>query len=224
MSCFLCFWLTLRPEIFGELSFLYLPPRFRTQKYRWGCVGVAWCIYIFMASSAVLQRTFNSLLVLFLPVLVIDTFCCLSILKTLQKPPPGHRKVRNKGEGKRETHKNASRAVRTEEGTQERGRRAGDGKEEKGEKAERSETQATGERNAMKKRAFITVVIIQAVLTLNYVPFIIILPMDGLVQEHTLKCQFVAVSLAAAACGSYLQPLLYLHRLGRLPCMMPRDT
>lgn len=179
-------------------------------------MGVAWCIYIFLASAALYQHNFDTLLVLFLPVLVIDTFCCLSILKTLQKPPPGHRKVK-----KKEVKKNESRVVRTEEATRDQSGGEKDGKEEKGGKAE---TQGRGERNAMKKRAFITIVIIQAVLTFNYTPFIIILPMQGVVPDVTLKCQSMPVALAAATCFSYLQPLLHLHRLGRLPCMAPRVT
>eukprot|EP00064_Thunnus_orientalis_P016358 superscaffoldBa00003227_g16422 len=66
------------------------------------------------------------------------------------------------------------------------------------------------------RKAFITITIIQAVLTLNYLPFIIILPLDGLLPARALKCQYQAMALAAAASCSYLQPLLYLYRLGRL--------
>lgn len=129
--------------------------------------------------------------------------------------------MKNKEGKKREARKNETRVVRTEEATREQSGRAEDGKEEKGGKAE---AQGRGERNAMKKRAFITIVIIQAVLTFNYSPFIIILPMRGVFPDATLKCQFLPVALAAASCCSYLQPLLHLHRLGRLPCRAPRVT
>lgn len=69
----------------------------------------------------------------------------------------------------------------------------------------------------MKKKAFITTVIIQAVLTFNYAPFIITMILNGLVPPRTQKCQVIAVSMAAATCCTYLQPLLYLQRLGKLP-------
>lgn len=75
-----------------------------------------------------------------------------------------------------------------------------------------------GDRTCMKKKAFITVVVIQAVLTLNYTPFILMIMIDRIVLPHTVKCQLLGVSLAAATCLSYTQPLLYLHRLGWLPC------
>lgn len=132
------------------------------------------------------------------------------------------KKKREEEKGK--THKNVSRVVRTEEGTQEQSGRTEEGKEEKGEKAERGDPRGKGGRYNVKKKAFVTIVIIQAVLTFNYVPFIITLPMDGLVPAQTIKCQFVTTALAAAACCSYMQPLLYLQRLGRLPCQTPRST
>ncbi len=93
-----------------------------------------------------------------------------------------------------------------------------------GRKEGKVERRGKGEINSMKKKAFVTIVVIQAVLILNYLPFIITLPMDGLVPARTLKCQYVAMALAAAAGCSYLQPLLYLHRLDRLPCTAPQNT
>lgn len=92
------------------------------------------------------------------------------------------------------------------------------------EKLEKVERRGRGEINSMKKKAFINITIIQAVFIINYLPFIITLPMDGLVPACTLKCQYVAMAVAAAASCGCLQPLLYLFRLGRLPCTTPQNT
>lgn len=180
-----------------------LPSRFKARRYRWGCLGVSWCIYFIMASVFLIERTATTVCVVFLPVLVIDTFCSLSVLKTLKKPPPGGREVTEK--------KRKGLAVRMEEGEQRK-----EGKREQKVK----KVGGKGEMNSMKKKAFITIAIIQAVLTLNYLPIIITLPMDGFVPARTLKCQYWPMGVAAAASCSYVQPLLYLHRLGRLPCTM----
>nr|XP_046237584.1 uncharacterized protein LOC124055033 [Scatophagus argus] len=191
--------------------------RFNARQYRWRCLGISWCVYVLMASHALFERTYASMCVLFLPVLLIDTFCCLSILKTLRKKPPGDtmmkemKRKKKKREEKRETHKNNS-----EEGKQEHKE---DRKEENERKVERSELRGKRELNLMKKKAFFNIAVIQAVLTLNYLPLIITLPMEGLVSAQTLKCDFMALAFAAAASCSYLQPLLHLHKLGRLPCM-----
>lgn len=83
--------------------------RFKSPQYKWGCLGVSWCIYFVLATTAFLGRSIVPVCVLFLPVLVIDTFCCLSVLKTLQKPPPRDiemvekekKKKKEKGEEKR---------------------------------------------------------------------------------------------------------------------------
>ena len=157
-----------------------------------------------MSTSVIIERSVITLCVVFLPVLVIDTFCSLSVLKTLKNPPPGDREMeeKKKAEG-RNTPKNGSGAGRMEE-------------------VGRSEPRGKAEMNSMKKKAFVTIVIIQAVLTLNYLPIIITLPMHGRVPERTLKCQYLAMSLGAANSCSYLQPLLYLHRLGRLTCAMSK--
>ncbi|KAK5848530.1 hypothetical protein PBY51_006136 [Eleginops maclovinus] len=133
--------------------------------YKWPCLVVCWCIYIILASAAIVQRSIFTLCLVFLPALLIDTFCTLSVLRELKKPPPGDRKM-----------------------------------------------------NSMKKKAFVTFVIIQAVLYLNYLPLIITMAMEGKVSAVVMKCQYRAPGLAAAVSCSYLQPLFYLHRLGRLPC------
>lgn len=116
-------------------------------------------------------------------------------------------------EGK--THRNGSHVVTVEDEKHEQCR----GKVEAVKQVERSKQRVKGEMNIMKRKAFFTILIIQAVLTLNYLPYIIILPMNGRVPELTLVCQYVKMSVAAASSCSYLQPLLYLHRLGKLPCV-----
>lgn len=188
--------------------------RIKALHYRWGCLGVLWCIYILMAPSALGKHSISTVCGVFLPVLAIDTFCSLSVLKTLRKTPPGDRqmvqekKKKKKGDGKkvekRETH--STKSSRNEEKVKEK----------------RSRTRGKGKMNSTKRKSFITIAIIQAVLTLNYLPIIITLPLDGLVPARALKCQYLAMALAAAASCSYLQPLLYLYRLGRLPCLTQR--
>lgn len=61
-----------------------------------------------------------SLAMVCLAVLVINTFCSLSILKTLKKPPPGDtgvmKKKKKEGEVERNTGKQGSRGVKVEDG------------------------------------------------------------------------------------------------------------
>lgn len=112
-------------------------------------------------------------------------------------------------EKRTQVERKTSRVVRMEEGEPEQSSREEGRKEEK--KVRRSDM------NSMKKKAFTTIAIIQAVLMLNYLPLIITLPMDGRVPARTLKCQYLTMALAASCSCSYLQPLLYLYRLGSLP-------
>ncbi len=77
-----------------------------------------------MASTAVVARSSITVCTVFLPVLVTDTFCSLSVLKTLRKPPPGDREMAGKkGEEKGKAHRDGSRVVRMEDGEQEQSRR-----------------------------------------------------------------------------------------------------
>lgn len=193
-------------------------------------MGVLWSITMVMATIGLTGRSPIAIAMVFLPVLAIGTFCSLSVLKTLKRPPPGDKKMGEEKEEdtekvqkqardeaeKRKTHKwERSQQEIAEEGEQEKSCR----KEEKAKKEVRNKRRREGKMNSMKRKAFITIVIIQVVLTLNYFPFIITLPLNEIVSQRTLKCQYVATGLAAAASCSYLQPLLYLHRLGRLPCL-----
>lgn len=186
--------------------------RFKSPQYKWGCLGVSWCIYFVLATTAFLGRSILPVCVLFLPVLVIDTFCCLSVLKTLQKPPPRDIEMVEK-EKKRKKEKGEEKRMFS--GVMSPGER-----KEKG--AKKVERGGKGEMNSMKRKAFTTIAIIQLVLTLNYLPYVITMPLEGRVPAQTMLCQYVAIAMAAAVTCSYLQPLLYLHRLRRLPCMTPQ--
>ncbi|KAK5893688.1 hypothetical protein CgunFtcFv8_006537 [Champsocephalus gunnari] len=168
---------------------LYL--RIKERGYRWPCLGVCWCIYIILAISSIVQRSILTLCLVFLPTFIIDTFCTMYVLRELKKTPP------------------SSQVVRMEE--REEGR--AEEKEVGG-----SKPREKGKMNSMKKKAFVTFVIIQAVVSLNYLPLIITMTMEGRFSAVVMKCQYRTSGLAAAASCSYLQPLLYLHRLGRLPC------
>ena len=170
-------------------------PSFRIKQrgYRWPCLGVCWCIYIILAISSIVQRSIFTMCLVFLPTFIIDTFCTLYVLRELKKTPP------------------SSQVVRMEE--REEGRA-----EEKEKEVGGSKQREKGKMNSMKKKAFVTFVIIQAVVSLNYLPLIITMTMEGRFSAVVMKCQYRASGLAAAASCSYLQPLLYLHRLGRLPC------
>lgn len=53
------------------------------------------------------------------------------------------------------------------------------GSEEEGKKVGKSKPKGRGVMNSMKKKAFITIVIIQAVLTLSYLPMIITAPVTS---------------------------------------------
>ncbi|CAJ1086419.1 uncharacterized protein LOC117807576 [Xyrichtys novacula] len=191
--------------------------RFKGNQHRWGCLGAAWCIYILMGSIVIFKRSAVTACVVFFPVLAVDTFCCLSVLKNLQKSPPGDREmVEQAKKEKLKTEKSGCPRVSTKDGKQGNSREREGRKDKKVVEVYSSEPRAKKEMNSIKRKAFNTIIIIQVVLTLNYLPFIITFCMDGLVPAQRLKCEYTALSLAAAASCSYLHPVLYLHRLGRL--------
>lgn len=176
--------------------FLCLLHRLKGSKYKWGCLAFIWSIYILMATLGLHSHTRYILCMGFIPVLIIDTFCTRSILKSLRKPPPGDNNMRYKAKKVKE------KRIPKMKG---------------GEKQERAEARRGD--STCKKKAFVTVAIVQAVLMLNYTPFILTLLLVRALPDHTVKCQLAAMALAAAACLSYMQPLLYLHKLGRLPSL-----
>lgn len=151
-------------------------------------MAFVWCTYFLLTTWTVFSGKRYLVYTVYIPIFIIDTFCTGSILRCLRKPPPGDRNVVGKKE---------KRAPWTEGGE----------KEERG-----------GDQAGMKKRASVTVVIIQAVFTVNYTPFILLLMLDSVIPTHTVKCELLGICLSAALSFSYMQPMLYLHRLGRLPC------
>lgn len=177
------------------MIFLCLHHRLKRLQFKWGCLVFVWCIYVLLATLSFWLGKSYSAYSLLIPILAIDTLCSRSILKSLRKPPPGVNNMMSKT-----TKVKKKRKPRTEGG----------------EKEER--VKEKGDRTCIKKKALVTVVIIQAMLTLNYTPYILTLMIDKWVLGHTVKCHLLGLSLAAATCFSYMQPLLYLHRLGRLPC------
>lgn len=175
--------------------FLCLLHRLKGPKYKWGCLAFIWSIYILMASLGFHLHSHYILCIVLIPVLIIDSFCTRSILKSLRQPPPGDTNMR-----RRTTEVKEKRTPKMKGG-------------EKGKRAE-----ARRGDNAVKKKAFVTVAVVQAMLMINYTPFIFTLMLWGVLPDHTAKCQLLGMALSAAAGLSYMQPLFYLHRLGRLPC------
>lgn len=182
--------------------------RYKANKYKWVCLAISWCIFIIVAGLATFGSTPSVRCALFPFVLAADTFCCLSILKALKKPPPGDRTLVLKA--KINKSKNSSAEVQKD-------------MEERRGGAASSESKRKQENNSLKKKALITIVIIQFVLTLNYVPFIITMSLETKLPSHTLKCQLTPLALSAAYSCTYLQPLLYLKSLGKLPCKKPKN-
>lgn len=175
--------------------FLCLLHRLKRPQYKWGCLVFVWGIYILMATLGFHSQTAYPLCIGLLPVLIIDTLCTRSILKSLRKPPPGDRNMRCK------TKKAKEKRTPKMKG---------------GEKEDRAEARRGD--CTVKRKAFITVAVVQAMLMINYTPFILTLMLVSALPNHTVKCQLIAMALSAVASLSYMQPLLYLHRLGRLPC------
>lgn len=95
---------------------------------------------------------------------------------------------------------------------------------ERRERAARSGPKGKQENHSLKKKALVTIVIIQFVLTFNYVPFIVAMSLEGELTPQTFNCQVLPLALAAACSCTYLQPLLYLKSLGKLPFTKPRNT
>ncbi|XP_070711256.1 hydroxycarboxylic acid receptor 2-like [Pempheris klunzingeri] len=63
-----------------------------------------------------------------------------------------------------------------------------------------------------KKKAFVTVLLIQVMMVLNYLPTVLIVPLRGRLSRHTYLCQLIPASLSFSVFGSFIQPLMYLMR------------
>lgn len=70
--------------------------------------------------------------------------------------------------------------------------------------------------NLKKKRACYTVMINQATLIFNYIPLFIIPTLQAHVDQYTLTCVYEPLGLSCCLMGSFLQPLIFLHRSGTL--------
>ncbi|XP_029283333.1 P2Y purinoceptor 4-like [Cottoperca gobio] len=69
-----------------------------------------------------------------------------------------------------------------------------------------------------KKQAFVTVLVIQVMMVLNYLPTVLAVPLRGRLRRHAYLCQLIPASLSFSVFGSFIQPLMYLMRRGKLPC------
>nr|XP_057924769.1 uncharacterized protein LOC131126347 [Doryrhamphus excisus]XP_057924770.1 uncharacterized protein LOC131126347 [Doryrhamphus excisus] len=169
--------------------------RFRALKYRWGALAATGCLNFLFAGATITHESSVPVSTMFLMVLAVDTFCTVAVLKTLKQTPPGDRQKSHKkqkcsqlGDARMET------PAMTRSGCKPRRKR---------------------EMHFIKRKASITIVTIQVVLTINYLPFIITLLLCRLVPAQVLRCQFNAIATAASVSFSYVQPLLYLHNMAR---------
>ncbi|XP_037614939.1 P2Y purinoceptor 1-like [Sebastes umbrosus] len=68
-----------------------------------------------------------------------------------------------------------------------------------------------------KKKAFVTVLVIQVMMVLNYLPVVLAVPLRGRLSRHVYLCQLFPASLSFSVFGSFVQPLVYLLRRGKSP-------
>lgn len=67
-----------------------------------------------------------------------------------------------------------------------------------------------------KKRACYTVMIIQATILFNYIPLLIASELEFSLDPYTFFCVYQPLGYACCLMGCFLQPLLFLHRVGKL--------
>ncbi|KAL4630224.1 galanin receptor type 1-like [Arapaima gigas] len=72
--------------------------------------------------------------------------------------------------------------------------------------------------NLMKRSAFRTVLVIQVMMVVNYLPVLIVTPLEKFFSNRKCYCQWFYFALSLLACGSFLHPFLYLSRYKKLPC------
>lgn len=68
----------------------------------------------------------------------------------------------------------------------------------------------------VKKRAFIIVSLLQVKLMVNYLPLIVVSSMEALISDKQLIGDLVTLGITFSFFGSFIQPLMYLYRVGRL--------
>lgn len=76
--------------------------------------------------------------------------------------------------------------------------------------------------NLVKKRAFIIVSLLHVKLLVNYTPFIVISSIQDLISNKQLMGDLVTLAITFCFFGGFFQPLLYLHRAGKLNFIIRR--
>ncbi|XP_067104306.1 somatostatin receptor type 5-like [Osmerus mordax] len=72
--------------------------------------------------------------------------------------------------------------------------------------------------NSMKTKAFRIILIILLTMMVNYLPTILIIPLIDFLPNPQYKLA-TTVTFSMIVATGFVQPLLYLHRAGKLPCV-----
>lgn len=75
-----------------------------------------------------------------------------------------------------------------------------------------------GRSNDLKSKAFKVILIITVSMVMTYIPFVIILILHNYISANQFNLSFTVCALIAIMTG-FVQPLLYLQRTGKLPCI-----
>ncbi|KAJ8371588.1 hypothetical protein AAFF_G00307000 [Aldrovandia affinis] len=78
---------------------------------------------------------------------------------------------------------------------------------------------ASDEIHPMKRRAFRTVLSVFAVVLVSFLPAVLTYPYEHILPEEMFECYIYPVCYSFITLRACLQPLLYLFRAGRLPCL-----
>lgn len=70
----------------------------------------------------------------------------------------------------------------------------------------------------MKMRAFRIIVIIMVAMLINYFTIIVAIPLQNFLEDSKLGLAF-SICFSIIGVFGFVQPLLYLHRVGKLPCI-----
>jgi hypothetical protein len=145
--------------------------KYKPLRYRVGITGLVWLVVIGFCLSTMFMGFFAPYFRLamsaYIVILLVMSFCCLSVLWALKRPRPG--------DGEKEVTNN------------------------------------------MKMRAFKIILINLIVLVMNYLPMLLVAALYGHLGSRLH--QALIVSLTVAVVTGFMQPLLYLHRAGKLPCI-----
>ncbi|XP_071392758.1 C-C chemokine receptor type 8-like [Centroberyx affinis] len=87
-----------------------------------------------------------------------------------------------------------------------------------GEGARERDREGGGVGDGMKRKAFRIISIVMMSALLNYLSFVVVLPLRGYFRKG--KFYFVlSISASVSTMTRFVQPLLFLHRVGKLPCV-----